>query len=139
MSEMDFDLEGGSSKRTFTIQGSDLGFEGGRYKSKTPSLAAKKAAKQLFRMVENKDHKSEWKKYSEFSSTNKINFILREMTQGSKKDHFYYEGSVTKLKTPLIVSKGGVEITITKKINIKTLLPHELGPHLRSWHLKNKK
>jgi hypothetical protein len=112
------------SKRTFTIQGSDLGFEGGRYKGTLPSLAARKAAKQLFRMIENKDHKSEWKKYHKFQSYKKIKFILREISRGSDKGTHYYEGTVMNLPQPIVIKRGDVEITVTKKIHVKTCVEH---------------
>ena len=112
------------SKRTFTIQGSDLGFEGGRYKGTLPGLAARKAAKQLFRMVENKDHKKEWSKYHKFNSYHKIKFILREISRGSDKGTHYYEATIEKLKEPVVIKRGDVEITVTKKIHVKTCTDH---------------
>lgn len=110
-------------KRTFTIQGSDLGFEGGKYKSKIPGLAARKAAKQLFRMLENKDNKPEWKKYHKFIHT-KLKFILRETSRGSDKATHYYEATIIKLPKPIIIKRGDVEITVTKKIHVKTCTEH---------------
>jgi hypothetical protein len=112
------------AKRTFTIQGSDLGFEGGRYKGTSPFLAARKAAKQLFRMVENKKSKAAWKKYSKFSSYKKLKFILREASRGSDKTTHYYEATVQPLPEPKVIKRNGVEITVTKTIHVKTCTEH---------------
>jgi len=112
------------TKRTFTIQGSDLGFEGGKYKGTSPVQAARKAAKQLFRMVENKPGKAAWKKYSKFTSYKVLKFILREASRGSKKETHYYEATVIPLPEPKIIKRNGVEITITKTIRVKTCEEH---------------
>ena len=108
------------SKRTFTIQGSDLGYEGGRYTGNTPSVAARHAAKQLVRMVENKKKLSDWKKYERFASSKNIKFILRELTRGSNKATHYYEANVVPLPEPKVIIRDGVEITVTKTIYVKT-------------------
>lgn len=115
------------SKRFFTIQGSDLGFEGGRYKGGEPSQAARKAAKQLFRMVENKAGKSEWKKYAHFKSYKVLKFILREASRGSSKHTHYYEATVIPLPEPKVIKRNGVEITVTKTIRVKTCEPERLA------------
>ena len=105
--------------RYFKIQGSDLGFEGGRYKGKTPAVAARKAAKQLFRMIENKNGKKEYAKYARFASYEKIKFILKETTQGAlEKKTFYYRAMSEDLKEPIVVKRGDVEYTVTKKITV---------------------
>lgn len=111
-------------KRTFTIQGSDLGFEGGRYKGTSPVLAARKAAKQLFRMVENKGKKEEWKKYHKFASFKKLKFLIREVSRTSEKTTFFYEASVVPLPEPKVITRNGVEITVTKSIVVKTCTEH---------------
>lgn len=112
------------AKRTFTIQGSDLGFEGGRYKGTSPAIAARRAAKQLFRMVDNKSKKTEWKKYHTFSSWKKLKFILREVSRGSEKSSHYYEATVVPLPEPKVINRNGVEITVTKSIHVKTCTDH---------------
>jgi hypothetical protein len=112
------------SKRTFTIQGSDLGFEGGRYKGTSPFLAARKAAKQLFRMVENKKKVSKWNKYHKFASYKKLKFLLREVSRGSDKTTHYYEATVEPLPEPKVIKRNGVEITVTKTIHVKTCTEH---------------
>jgi hypothetical protein len=106
--------------RTFTIQGSDLNFEGGRYTGKTPVQAAKKAAKQLFRMLKNKDNKPEWKKYQKFSY-DKLKFIVRETTRGSDKSTYDYVATSEKLAKPLVIKRGDIEFTVTRKIIVKAV------------------
>ena len=114
-------------KRTFTIQGSDLGYEGGRYKGTEPSQAARKAAKQLFRMVENKGKKAAWKKYERFSNFKVLKFILREASRGSNKATHYYEAKVVPLSEPKVIKRNGVEITVTKTIHVKTCEPERFA------------
>lgn len=119
-----------STERNFTVQGSDIGFTGGHYTASSPAAAGKKAGRQLFKMIENgkkyHDDKKKYAKYSKFAAFAKhsgdktIKFLLRETTQGTAKKSFYYEVSQTKLKTPVIVSRGGVEITISKEFKIKS-------------------
>ena len=79
---------------TYTIEKSESGFVGGRYNSKTPSGAAKKAATRLFR------------------STNKksLKFTIRQTTQGSDKKLYKYEAKRIKLNKPVIVTIKGKEI-----------------------------
>lgn len=118
-------------KRTFTIQGSDLGFEGGKYTGVSPFNAARKAAKQLFHKVENKAKNPKWSKYAHLKTHKVIKFILRETTQGSGKNTFFYEGSVEHLAVPKVITRNGVEITITKKVTIKTCEDHMVGTYKR--------
>jgi oxalate decarboxylase/phosphoglucose isomerase-like protein (cupin superfamily) len=112
------------AKRKFTIQGSDLGFEGGRYKGTDPILAARKAAKQLFRMIENKKKNPEWHKYEQFAKHKVLKFIIREVTRGSKKDTYFYEAVVIPLPEPKVIKRDGVEITVTKMVKVKTCEEH---------------
>lgn len=112
------------SKRKFTIQGSDLGYEGGRYTGVLPSLAARKAAKQLFRMIENKKKQPSLNKYKKYKSYKQIKFILREMTQGSDKTTYYYEANIVILDKPIVIVRDGVSITITRSIHVKTCTDH---------------
>jgi hypothetical protein len=116
--------------RYFTIAGSDIGFVGGRYKagkSGTPVSAARKAAAVLFRMIENKKHEQKFNKYHAYAHHKGIKFIIRETTQGSSKDTYYYEAVSTPLKTPKVIKRGDVEITLTKKIEVKAHLPSAHG------------
>ena len=111
------------SARTFTIAGSDIGWAGGKYKPQKngmPGPAAKKAAKELFKMIENKANKPEWHKYETYKSHKTIKFILRETTLGSNKKSYYYEAKVQHLKTPMKRVIDGVEILYHRKIVVKT-------------------
>lgn len=107
-------------KRTFTIQGSDIGYGGGRYTGDGPGVAARHAAKQLVRMVENKKKLDEFKQYAKFASSKSIKFIIREITRGSNKTSYYYEATVVPLPTPKVIVRNGIEITVTKTIIVKT-------------------
>lgn len=106
--------------RSFKISGSDIGFEGGRYKSDSGhSKAAKKAGSMLFRMIENKSNKADFRKYKKFHEHKIIKFILTECTQGSKKESKFYEATKIPLKTPKVVERNGVSITYSYKIIVK--------------------
>jgi hypothetical protein len=100
------------SERTFTISGSDIGFAGGNYKASAPGAAGKKAARQLFRLVE-KDPK-----FAKYKSQKTIKFLLRETTRDSAKKSFYYESSMNKLKEPIILERNGVQIKIERQISV---------------------
>lgn len=121
------------SKRTFTIQGSELKYDGGIYTSKNKPgatlSAAKKAASQLFKMVENKNNLKEWKTFEQFKKNKSIKFILRETTKDSNKKSYNYEATKVELDEPIVIVKNDKEIIITKKINVKSC--HDLS-HLVS-------
>jgi hypothetical protein len=105
---------------SFKISGSDIGFEGGRYKSDGGhAKAAKKAGAMLFRIVENKSNKAEYKKFKKFHDHKIFKFILTETTQGSKKESKYYEATKIPLKTPKTIVRGGVEVTYSFKVVVK--------------------
>lgn len=109
-----------SAQRSFKISGSDIGFEGGRYLSDAgPAKAAKKAGSILFRMVENKANKTEYRKYKKFGDNKILKFILTETTQASKKESKYYEATKIPLKTPKVIERNGVSITYSFKILVK--------------------
>jgi len=90
---------------TYTVEHSETGFTGGRYKSKTPSGAAKKAASRIFK------------------STNKksITLTIRETTQGSDKKLYKYEAKRVKLAKPVIIKIKGNEIKYEYKTEVKAL------------------
>ena len=100
--------------RHFTIQGSDIGFSGGHFKSDSPYKAAKKAARSLFTALE-KDSK-----YARYKSNKSVKFLLRETTQGSEKKSYYYDASVLVLDPPEEVERAGKTIVIKRKVSIKT-------------------
>ena len=81
------------SNNTYTIEKSESGFTGGRYNSKTPGGAAKKAATRLFK------------------NTNKkvIKFTIRQTTQGSDKKLYKYEAKRIKLDKPVVITIKGNE------------------------------
>lgn len=101
------------TERTFTVQASDIGGQGGHYKSSTPRAAAQKAARLLFK---------ESKK-----SVKTTKFILRETTRGSAKKEFFYEAILEILDEPLVIHRNGVDIKITKKIHVKALTEKQMG------------
>jgi len=127
------------SKRKFTIQGSEIKYDGGIYTSKSKSgatlSAAKKAASQLFKMVENKKDLKEWRQYEQFKKNKSIKFILRETTQDSNKKSYNYEATMIQLDEPIVIVKNNQEITITRKINVKSC--HDLA-HLVQEKSKSK-
>ena len=87
------------TKRSFTIQASEIGFTGGVYKSDLPSTASKKAAKRLFQLIEDKSGPY----HSKFGNLTKVKFILREKTQGSPKKTFFYDAEKKNLTSPKII------------------------------------
>lgn len=93
------------TNNTYTVEKSETGFTGGRYKSKTPSGAAKKAASRIFK------------------STNKktITLTIRETTQGSDKNLYKYEAKRVKLAKPVIIKIKGNEIKYEYKTEVKAL------------------
>jgi hypothetical protein len=116
-------------KRNFTVQGSDIGFTGGHYESKSPSGAGSKAGTKLFKMIEHgvlyNSDKTKYKKYekmapyAKYAGAKSVKFLLRETTQDSAKKSFYYEVKQTTLKTPIIINRNGVDVAITRKMTIK--------------------
>ena len=90
--------------RSFTITGKS----GGRYISKTPAGAAKKAFTQ-------KCKKSNKKGVCSFDIT------LKETTQGSKNKTYKYKIKRTKLKTPLKVKLGKNDVIIKFKVSSKSM------------------
>lgn len=113
-----------STKRTFIIQASEIGFSGGVYTSDAPAKAGKKAAKRLFNLVANDS------KFKRYASKQTIKFILRERTKGSDKKTFFYEASMTKLSKPKSIrvkapnaqnadKDGYVSYQINKEIKIQ--------------------
>ena len=85
--------------RSFKIRGSGIGFEGGSYKAKTISAAAKRAGSKLFQK----------KEYSKFPNKTSIKFILGETTRGSAKKTFAFEVTRIKLDKPITVARGNFD------------------------------
>jgi hypothetical protein len=93
------------SSNTYTIEKSESGFVGGRYNSKTPGGAAKKAATRLFRTTNKKS----------------LKFTIRQTTQGSDKKLYKYEAKRVKLAKPVIIKIKGNEIKYEYKTEVKAL------------------
>lgn len=118
-----------SVERHFTIEQSDIGFVGGYYKGSSPVSAGRKAGHMLFKVAKyGKLYKEDSNKYARyakyekfagFASKQKLRFVVRETTADSKKKSFTYEVSQEKLKDPIIVKRGDVEIKIERKFAIK--------------------
>ena len=98
-------------KRTFTVDSSNVQECGGRYTSKSPSAAAKKAASQLFKKAAKTKHKSK----------KQITFDLKETTSGSDKKIMKYVAKRVKLATPKVVEVMGTKITYNYKIEVKAV------------------
>jgi len=95
--------------RSFTVSNSSIKESGGRYISKTPSAAAKKAASKLF-AKKDKDAKNK---------TNSVKFDLRESTRGSDKKVYTYTAVREKLPKQTTRVINGVEIVNKYKIVLK--------------------
>ena len=85
---------------SFKVLGSGILFEGGNYRAKSVSKAAKRAGVKLFQKI---DNKPEYKKYA---SKKSIKFILGETTRGSDKKTYAFEISRVKLDKPITIGKG---------------------------------
>tara|TARA_B100000795_G_scaffold2296_1_gene1596 strand:+ start:9454 stop:9762 length:309 start_codon:yes stop_codon:yes gene_type:complete len=96
-------------KRTFTVESSNVEKSGGRYTSKNPQAAAKKAASQLFKNAAKTKHKTK----------KQINLSLRETTIGSEKKIHEYVAKRIKLKTPKVIEIKGVQIVYKYTIDVK--------------------
>ena len=89
--------------RSFTVLGSSINVGGGRYMSKSPAAAAKKAASKLFAKKQPKQ----------------IKFDLRETTRGSDKKVYNYIAVREKLPKAVVRVINGVEITNKYKIVLR--------------------
>lgn len=113
-------------KRHFVIEQSSIGYVGGNYTSTSPYNAAKKAARILFQMikhgVEYEADPSKYAKhakcaqYAKHKNVKKIKFALRET---NTEKVFTYEGTMTKLAEPKVISRNGTDVTIEKEIKIR--------------------
>jgi len=87
-------------ERSFTVDSSSIGVTGGRYKSKVPSSAAKKAASKLFAK----------------KNTKSMEFQIRETTRGSDKQIYAYKAIRETLAKPLVRVIAGKEVVNRYKI-----------------------
>lgn len=101
-----------AGSKTYTIHTSCINVTGGRYKSSSPSAAAKKAATSLFRKAS---------KMQKYKSYKKITFCLRESTSGSDKKMFEYSATRVKLVKPIVRVINGVEIINRYKVTTKAM------------------
>jgi len=76
----------------------------GRYISKTPSSAAKKAARRLFQKAS--------------KNTRELTVYIRKTTRGCKREIYRYKAVLEVLKTPLVVNKEGTQIEVKNKIKV---------------------
>jgi len=100
------------AERSFTIEKSEIGSEGGRFVGKSPYTVAAKAARSLFKAAG-----AAKKKKSE------IRFTLRETTAGTGGKEFHYIGVKKSLHTPIKVQRGDTEITIKHAYHVKSCKP----------------
>ena len=92
--------------KSFKVLGSGIMFEGGSYKAKTVSKAAKRAGVKLFQKVDNDST------YKKFSSKKSIKFILGETTRGSERKTHAFEVKRIKLDKPKVITRGKIEYTV---------------------------
>jgi len=86
----------------------------GRYISKTPSSAAKKAARRLFKKS---------------PRARELTVYIRKTTRGSKREIYRYKAVLEVLKNPLIVNKEGTQIQVKNKV---TVVSEDLPPSVAS-------
>lgn len=101
-----------AGSKTYTIHTSCINVTGGRFKSSSPSAAAKKAATSLFRRAS---------KMQKYKSYKKITFCLRESTSGSEKKMFEYSATRVKLVKPIVRVINGVEIVNKFKVTVNAV------------------
>lgn len=112
--------------RSFTVEGSSIGFEEGKFVSRNPGGAAKKVARKLHKLIETDS------KYSRFNN-NEVQFILRETTVGSSHKTLAYQAHKNKLATPVVRTlPNGKEYTITHEYKALALREHEVHASLKS-------
>jgi len=96
-----------SGKRSFTVEASSTGDVGGRYISKGPGNAARKAASQIFRS---------------HPTSKSIRVQMRETTQGSDKTLYAYKAKKvmrSKEEQQKVVERGDVNIKYSFTIELE--------------------
>lgn len=121
---------GESGYRSFTIEGSTIGFSGAKLISRTPGGAAKKAGNKLLKLAE---------KDSDFKNVNVLQFLIRETTQGSSNKTLAYDAKKVKLDTPIErkfpnkADPGKPKVyVITHEVKVKALKEHEVHDKLKN-------
>lgn len=99
-------------KRSFKVSMSSFAVAGGRYISSTPSSAAKKAARVLFRQADSEPVAPGSGKQM------MVSFELRETTRGSKDTVFAYKAVREKRTTPTNFIVNGKLFSIKRSYNI---------------------
>lgn len=97
-------------KRSFKVSMSSFGIIGGRYISSTPSSAAKKAARILFRQADTTTAAS--------AKSPTVEFELRETTRGSKDTVFAYRALRVKRTLPTTFIAKGQSFSINRTYDI---------------------
>lgn len=92
--------------RSFKVLGSGIMFEGGNYRAKSMSQAAKRAGVKLFQRVDNKPG------YKKYADKNSIKFIVGETTRGSDKKTRAYEITRVKLDKPITIDRGNLNYQV---------------------------
>lgn len=93
-------MEAEPAKRTFTVVGTGVkGVSGGRYVSRDPTSAARKAGRQIYKKLSEYQIKSRIK-----NGKPSIKFILRETTRDSLKKTFSYTVERKTLLEPVLVN-----------------------------------
>lgn len=108
--------------RYFMVEGSNIGFKGGRYKGKSYTAVAKKAANAIFRRLRNNPH------FARHKNVKSVKFLVRETTQGSKHPAMYYEAFLVPREKPVTVTLNGVEITYKHEVRVKSCEPFAPTP-----------
>lgn len=77
----------------------------GRYISRSPSAAARKAANRL-------------SKLDKFAGLSSFTFFLRKTTRGSNKEIYRFSVSVVLFDVPLVIRRAGVVVSFSRKIEV---------------------
>lgn len=112
--------------RSFKIEGSSIGFEGGKFISSSPASAAKKAGRKLHKMIDTEAP------FARYRGDKLIQVIIRETTLGSAQKLFAYDIYKVKLSTPTVRTlPNGSEYTIDFEYKIKALKEQDMPKTLR--------
>ena len=119
--------QGKEGYRSFTVEGSSIGFEKGTFVSMDPGGAARKIARRLHKLIE------EDVSYARFKNDSDVQFIMRETTQGNPHKVFAYQAHKKKLDTPILRKFPNDRVsTITHIYKAMALKEHQVHPTLKS-------
>lgn len=105
--------------RSFKVLGSGINFEGGNYKAKSVTQAAKRAGVKLFNRIDNNP------KYNKYANKNSIKFIFGESTRGSKHKTFAYQIFRIKLAKPVTITLKNTKYEVKYKYECKRLVSED--------------